>query len=193
MFKSITDYLKKILTKIFGSKPTISNTNSNRNTTFSGNNNSNNNINNSVNTYNTPKTELETRKEILICKKNLYEHILSYKEHIYDVDVIKLVELEQNQNFLDEIKELQTNINIEIDLLKEHYPDLCVLAKKAFDSISDYHCVAVPYGILKEKVTIYKTDDKKIIKLYNQRSSEIDPYEYKIDDSFVEYMNADRK
>lgn len=193
MFKSITDYLKKILTKIFGGKPTISNTNSNRNTTFSGNNNSNNNINNSVNTYNTPKTELETRKEILICKKNLYEHILSYKEHIYDVDVIKLVELEQNQNFLDEIKELQTNINIEIDLLKEHYPDLCVLAKKAFDSISDYHFVAVPYGILKEKVTIYKTDDKKIIELYNQRSSEIDPYEYKIDDSFVEYMNADRK
>ncbi|KGH89973.1 hypothetical protein [Oenococcus oeni] len=109
------------------------------------------------------------------------------------MDVIKLAELEQDQNFLDKIKELETNINIEIDLLKEHYPDLCVLAKKAFNSISDYHSVAVSYGILKEKVTIDKTDDKEIIKLYNQRSSEIDPYEYKIDDSFIEYMNVNRK
>ncbi|MHA5200870.1 hypothetical protein R5R45_01785 [Oenococcus oeni] len=187
-------FLKKIFNffkKLFGSKSNINNENSNQNINITGSNNKV--SKDTIVNNNTPKTELETRKEILTYKNNLYKHILSYKENIYDVDVIKLAELEQDQNFLDKIKELETNINIEIDLLKEHYPDLCVLAKKAFNSISDYHSVAVSYGILKEKVTIDKTDDKEIIKLYNQRSSEIDPYEYKIDDSFIEYMNANRK
>lgn len=58
MFKSITDYLKKILTKIFGGKPTVSNTDSNGNINLSGNddtnnnNNSNNNSNNNNNNSN---------------------------------------------------------------------------------------------------------------------------------------------
>lgn len=219
MLKSITEYLNKIFTKLFGSKPTVSNTDSNGNTNFSGNNNtinntnsnnnnnninSNNNINNSVNTYNTPKTELETKKEILICKKDLYEHILSYKQHIFDVDVIRLADLDLNKNFLDTIKELKKTIDIEIDLLKEHYPDLCELAKKAFNSISDYQLNAVSYGLLKQRVQIetqkklnnaeydeYEYD--KLMALYDKRSSDISQLKYKVEDSFPEYMNADRK
>ncbi|WP_260354635.1 hypothetical protein [Lactiplantibacillus argentoratensis] len=53
MFKSITDYLKKILTKIFGGKPTVSNTDSNGNINLSGNDNTNNNNSNSNNNNNT--------------------------------------------------------------------------------------------------------------------------------------------
>lgn len=218
MLKSITEYLNKIFTKLFGSKPTVSNTDSNGNTNLSGNNNTinnnnsnninsninSNNINNSVNTYNTPKTELETKKEILICKKDLYKHILSYKQHIFDVDVIRLADLDLNKDFLDTIKELKKTIDIEINLLKEHYPDLCELAKKAFNSISDYQSHAVSYGLLKEKVQI-ETKKKlnnaeyneyeynKLMALYDKRSSEIDSYKYKVEDSFPEYMNADRK
>lgn len=219
MLKSITEYLNKIFTKLFGSKPTVSNTDSNGNTNFSGNNNtinntnsnnnnnninSNNNINNSVNTYNTPKTELETKKEILICKKDLYEHILSYKQHIFDVDVIRLADLDLNKNFLGKIEELKKNIGIEIDLLKEHYPELCELAKKAFNSISDYQLNAVSYGLLKQRVQIetqkklnnaeydeYEYD--KLMALYDKRSSDISQLKYKVEDSFPEYMNADRK
>ena len=147
MFKSISEYLNKILTKLFGSKPTISSNDSKGSMNIIGNSNHDNNIDNSVNTYNTPKTELETKKEILICKKDLYEHILSYKQHIFDVDVIRLADLDLNKNFLDTIKELKKTIDIEIDLLKEHYPDLCELAKKAFNSISDYQLHAVSYGL----------------------------------------------
>lgn len=219
MLKSITEYLNKIFTKLFGSKPTVSNTDSNGNTNFSGNNNtinntnsnnnnnninSNNNINNSVNTYNTPKTELETKKEILICKKDLYEHILSYKQHIFDVDVIRLADLDLNKNFLGKIEELKKNIGIEIDLLKEHYPELCELAKKAFNNISDYQLNAVSYGLLKQRVQIetqkklnnaeydeYEYD--KLMALYDKRSSDISQLKYKVEDSFPEYMNADRK
>lgn len=219
MLKSITEYLNKIFTKLFGSKPTVSNTDSNGNTNLSGNNNtinnnnsnnnnnninSNNNINNSVNTYNTPKTELETKKEILICKKDLYEHILSYKQHIFDVDVISLADLDLNKNFLGKIEELKKNIGIEIDLLKEHYPELCELAKKAFNSISDYQLNAVSYGLLKQRVQIetqkklnnaeydeYEYD--KLMALYDKRSSDISQLKYKVEDSFPEYMNADRK
>ena len=204
MFKSISEYLNKILTKLFGSKPTISSNDSKGSMNIIGNSNHDNNIDNSVNTYNTPKTELETKKEILICKKDLYEHILSYKQHIFDVDVIRLADLDLNKNFLDTIKELKKTIDIEIDLLKEHYPDLCELAKKAFNSISDYQLHAVSYGLLKEKVQI-ETQKKlnnaeyneyeynKLMALYDKRSSEIDSYKYKVEDSFPEYMNADRK
>lgn len=204
MFKSISEYLNKILTKLFGSKPTISSNDSKGSMNIIGNSNHDNNIDNSVNTYNTPKTELETKKEILICKKDLYEHILSYKQHIFDVDVIRLADLDLNKNFLDTIKELKKTIDIEIDLLKEHYPDLCELAKKAFNSISDYQLHAVSYGLLKEKVQI-ETQNKlnnaeyneyeynKLMALYDKRSSEIDSYKYKVEDSFPEYMNADRK
>ena len=204
MFKSISEYLNKILTKLFGSKPTISSNDSKGSMNIIGNSNHDNNIDNSVNTYNTPKTELETTKEILICKKDLYEHILSYKHHIFDVDVKKLADLDLNKNFLDTIKELKKTIDIEIDLLKEHYPDLCELAKKAFNSISDYQLHAVSYGLLKEKVQI-ETQKKlnnaeyneyeynKLMALYDKRSSEIDSYKYEVEDSFPEYMNADRK
>ena len=204
MFKSISEYLNKILTKLFGSKPTISSNDSKGSMNIIGNSNHDNNIDNSVNTYNTPKTELETKKEILICKKDLYEHILSYKQHIFDVDVIRLADLDLNKNFLDTIKELKKTIDIEIDLLKEHYPDLCELAKKAFNSISDYQLHAVSYGLLKEKVQI-ETQNKlnnaeyneyeynKLMALYDKRSSEIDSYKYKVEDSFPEYRNADRK
>lgn len=204
MFKSISEYLNKILTKLFGSKPTISSNDSKGSMNIIGNSNHDNNIDNSVNTYNTPKTELETKKEILICKKDLYEHILSYKQHIFDVDVIRLADLDLNKNFLDTIKELKKTIDIEIDLLKEHYPDLCELAKKAFNSISDYQLHAVSYGLLKEKVQI-ETQKKlnnaeyneyeynKLMALYDKRSSEIDSYKYEVEDSFPEYMNADRK
>lgn len=204
MFKSISEYLNKILTKLFGSKPTISSNDSKGSMNIIGNSNHDNNIDNSVNTYNTPKTELETKKEILICKKDLYEHILSYKQHIFDVDVIRLADLDLNKNFLDTIKELKKTIDIEIDLLKEHYPDLCELAKKAFNSISDYQLHAVSYGLLKEKVQI-ETQKKlnnaeyneyeynKLMALYDKRSSEIDSYKYKVEDSFPEYINADRK
>ena len=204
MFKSISEYLNKILTKLFGSKPTISSNDSKGSMNIIGNSNHDNNIDNSVNTYNTPKTELETKKEILICKKDLYEHILSYKQHIFDVDVIRLADLDLNKNFLDTIKELKKTIDIEIDLLKEHYPDLCELAKKAFNSISDYQLHAVSYGLLKEKVQI-ETQKKlnnaeyneyeynKLMALYDKRSSEIDSYKYKVEDSFPEYRNADRK
>lgn len=204
MFKSISEYLNKILTKLFGSKPTISSNDSKGSMNIIGNSNHDNNIDNSVNTYNTPKTELETKKEILICKKDLYEHILSYKQHIFDVDVRKLADLDLNKNFLDTIKELKKTIDIEIDLLKEHYPDLCELAKKAFNSISDYQLHAVSYGLLKEKVQI-ETQKKlnnaeyneyeynKLMALYDKRSSEIDSYKYKVEDSFPEYVNADRK
>jgi|GEM_PF-5931509 len=204
MFKSISEYLNKILTKLFGSKPTISSNDSKGSMNIIGNSNHDNNIDNSVNTYNTPKTELETKKEILICKKDLYEHILSYKQHIFDVDVIRLADLDLNKNFLDTIKELKKTIDIEIDLLKEHYPDLCELAKKAFNSISDYQLHAVSYGLLKEKVQI-ETQKKlnnaeyneyeynKLMALYDKRSSEIDSYKYKVEDSFPEYVNADRK
>ena len=204
MFKSISEYLNKILTKLFGSKPTISSNDSKGSMNIIGNSNHDNNIDNSVNTYNTPKTELETKKEILICKKDIYEHILSYKQHIFDVDVIRLADLDLNKNFLDTIKELKKTIDIEIDLLKEHYPDLCELAKKAFNSISDYQLHAVSYGLLKEKVQI-ETQKKlnnaeyneyeynKLMALYDKRSSEIDSYKYKVEDSFPEYMNADRK
>ena len=204
MFKSISEYLNKILTKLFGSKPTISSNDSKGSMNIIGNSNHDNNIDNSVNTYNTPKTELETTKEILICKKDLYEHILSYKQHIFDVDVIRLADLDLNKNFLDTIKELKKTIDIEIDLLKEHYPDLCELAKKAFNSISDYQLHAVSYGLLKEKVQI-ETQKKlnnaeyneyeynKLMALYDKRSSEIDSYKNKVEDSFPEYRNADRK
>ena len=204
MFKSISEYLNKILTKLFGSKPTISSNDSKGSMNIIGNSNHDNNIDNSVNTYNTPKTELETKKEILICKKDLYEHILSYKQHIFDVDVIRLADLDLNKNFLDTIKELKKTIDIEIDLLKKHYPDLCELAKKAFNSISDYQLHAVSYGLLKEKVQI-ETQKKlnnaeyneyeynKLMALYDKRSSEIDSYKYKVEDSFPEYINADRK
>ena len=204
MFKSISEYLNKILTKLFGSKPTISSNDSKGSMNIIGNSNHDNNIDNSVNTYNTPKTELETKKEILICKKDLYEHILSYKQHIFDVDVIRLADLDLNKNFLDTIKELKKTIDIEIDLLKEHYPDLCELAKKAFNSISDYQLHAVSYGLLKEKVQI-ETQKKlnnaeyneyeynKLMALYDKRSSEIDSYKNKVEDSFPEYRNADRK
>ena len=204
MFKSISEYLNKILTKLFGSKPTISSNDSKGSMNIIGNSNHDNNIDNSVNTYNTPKTELETKKEILICKKELYEHILSYKQHIFGVDVIRLADLDLNKNFLDTIKELKKTIDIEIDLLKEHYPDLCELAKKAFNSISDYQLHAVSYGLLKEKVQI-ETQKKlnnaeyneyeynKLMALYDKRSSEIDSYKYEVEDSFPEYMNAYRK
>lgn len=218
MLKSITEYLKKILTKIFGGKPTVSNTDSNGNTNLSGNNNNNNNNNNTsnsfnnntnsiinnVDTINTQKTELETKKEILICKKDLYDHLLSYKQHIFDVDVIKLADLNLNKDFLDTVTELKKNIGIEIDLLKEHYPELCELAKKAFNSISDYQLNAVSYGSLKEKVQI-ETQKKlnnaeydeyeynKLMALYDKRSSDISQLKYKVEDSFPEYMNADRK
>lgn len=53
MFKSITDYLKKILTKIFGGKPTVSNTDSNGNINLSGNDNTNSNNNSNNNNNNT--------------------------------------------------------------------------------------------------------------------------------------------
>lgn len=204
MFKSISEYLNKILTKLFGSKPTISSNDSKESMNIIGNSNHDIKIDNSVHTYNTPKTELETKKEVLICKKNLYEHILSYKQHIFDVDVIRLADLDLNKDFLDTIKELKKNIDIEIDLLKEHYPDLCELAKKAFNSISDYQSHAVSYGLLKEKVQI-ETQKKlnnaeyneyeynKLMALYDKRSSEIDSYKNKVEYSFPEYMNADRK
>lgn len=204
MFKSISEYLNKILTKLFGSKPTISSNDSKGSMNIIGNSNHDIKIDNSVHTYNTPKTELETKKEVLICKKDLYEHILSYKQHIFDVDVIRLADLDLNKDFLDTIKELKKTIDIEIDLLKEHYPDLCELAKKAFNSISDYQSHAVSYGLLKEKVQI-ETQKKlnnaeyneyeynKLMALYDKRSSEIDSYKYKVEDSFPEYMNADRK
>ncbi|ORI91752.1 hypothetical protein [Leuconostoc mesenteroides] len=188
-----------------GNNNTINNNNSNNNNNnINSNNNSNNNINTSVNTYNTPKTELETKKEILICKKDLYEHILSYKQHIFDVDVIRLADLDLNKNFLGKIEELKKNIGIEIDLLKEHYPELCELAKKAFNSISDYQLNAVSYGLLKQRVQIetqkklnnaeydeYEYD--KLMALYDKRSSDIGQLKYKVEDSFPEYMNADRK
>lgn len=180
------------------------NNNNNNNNNINSNNNINNNINNSVNTYNTPKTELETKKEILICKKDLYEHILSYKQHIFDVDVIRLADPDLNKNFLGKIEELKKNIGIEIDLLKEHYPELCELAKKAFNSISDYQLNAVSYGLLKQRVQIetkkklnnaeydeYEYD--KLMALYDKRSSDISQLKYKVEDSFSEYMNADRK
>lgn len=204
MFKSISEYLNKILTKLFGSKPTISSNDSKESMNIIGNSNHDIKIDNSVHTYNTPKTELETKKEVLICKKDLYGHILSYKQHIFDVDVIRLADLDLNKDFLDTIKELKKNIDIEIDLLKEHYPDLCELAKKAFNSISDYQSHAVSYGLLKEKVQI-ETQKKlnnaeyneyeynKLMALYDKRSSEIDSYKNKVEDSFPEYMNADRK
>lgn len=215
MFKSIIEYLNKILTKLFGGKPTVSNTDSNGNINLSGNDNtnnntsnntsnSNNNIDNSVNTYNTPKTELEIKREILIYKKDLYDHILKYKQHIFDVDVTRLAELYSDKNFPDTIEELKKNIVIEIDLLKEHYPDLCELAKKAFNSISDYQLNAVFYGILKENVQI-ETQKKlnnaeynenkynELMARYDKRSSAIEQLKYKVEDSFSEYMNADRK
>ncbi|NRO04895.1 hypothetical protein IMAU30005_01768 [Lactobacillus helveticus] len=164
-----------------------------------GNSSHDNNIDNSVNTYNTPKTELETKKEILICKKDLYEHILSYKQHIFDVDVIRLADLNSNKNFLDTIKELKKTIDIEIDLLKEHYPDLCELAKKTVNSISDYQLHAIYYGLLKEQVQfapqkkLNNAEYNKLMALYDKSSSELDSYKYKVEDSFPEYMNADRK
>lgn len=52
MFKSITEYLNKILTKIFGGKPTVSNTDSNGNINLSGNDNTNNNNNSNNNNNN---------------------------------------------------------------------------------------------------------------------------------------------
>lgn len=201
MYNLIVENLKKLFTKLFGSKPTINNTDSNGNSNLSGNNNTsnsnnnnnNNNIDNSVKTYNTPKTELETKKELLICKKDLYEHILSYRQSIYGIDPIKLADMDIDNDFLDAIKELQTNIDLEINLLKKYYPDLCVLAKNAFDSISNYYSVAVPYGILHRKVTLEKNDDKQIIKFYDERSSEISPLIEILNKSFTEYMIADRK
>ncbi len=198
-FKSISEYLNKILTKLFGSKPTISSNDSKGSMNIIGNSSHDNNIDNSVNTYNTPKTELETKKEILICKKDLYEHILSYKQHIFDVDVIRLADLNSNKNFLDTIKELKKTIDIEIDLLKEHYPDLCELAKKAVNSISDYQLHAIYYGLLKEQVQfapqkkLNNAEYNKLMALYDKSSSELDSYKYKVEDSFPEYMNADRK
>lgn len=46
MLNAIIEYLNKLFTKLFGSKPTISNTDSNGNTNLSGNNNNNSNNNN---------------------------------------------------------------------------------------------------------------------------------------------------
>lgn len=197
----ISDYALEIKQSGFSVYEHNSNNNNNN---INSNNNINNNINNSVNTYNTPKTELETKKEILICKKDLYEHILSYKQHIFDVDVIRLADPDLNKNFLGKIEELKKNIGIEIDLLKEHYPELCELAKKAFNSISDYQLNAVSYGLLKQRVQIetkkklnnaeydeYEYD--KLMALYDKRSSDISQLKYKVEDSFSEYMNADRK
>lgn len=214
VFESIMEFSKKILTKIFGAKPTVSNTDSNGNTNLSGNNSNNNNTNNSNNnnyinnynstTNNTKKTELETKKEILTYKNNLYEHMLSYKKHIYGVSVLKLIDLDLDQNFSENIKELEAKINIEIDLLKEHYPDLCELARQAVDSISSYRFRAIPYGILKKEFVVEnqkklnkeeynKEEYNRLNKLYNQRSSEIVPYTYKVEDTFSEYMNANRQ
>lgn len=203
MLKSITEYLNKILTKLFGSKPTISSNDSKGSMNITGNSNHDNNIDNSVNTYNTPKTELETKKEILIYKSELYKHMLSYRQHIFEVDVRRLADLDVNKEHSDYIKELENNINIEIDLLKIHYPDLCELAKTAFNSISNYHSQAIPYGILKDKITFLaqreleneedKKDYDRLMSLYNQRSSEIEPYKCKVEDSFVAYMNENRK
>ncbi|WP_273752805.1 hypothetical protein, partial [Leuconostoc mesenteroides] len=201
LYLIISDYALEIKQSGFSVYEHNSNNNNNN---INSNNNINNNINNSVNTYNTPKTELETKKEILICKKDLYEHILSYKQHIFDVDVIRLADPDLNKNFLGKIEELKKNIGIEIDLLKEHYPELCELAKKAFNSISDYQLNAVSYGLLKQRVQIetkkklnnaeydeYEYD--KLMALYDKRSSDISQLKYKVEDSFSEYMNADRK
>ncbi|WP_332400909.1 hypothetical protein [Pseudolactococcus laudensis] len=78
------------------------------------------------------------------------------------------------------------------------------MAKKAFNSISDYQLNAVSYGLLKQRVQIetkkklnnaeydeYEYD--KLMALYDKRSSDISQLKYKVEDSFSEYMNADRK
>ena len=82
---------------------------------------------------------------------------------------------------------------------KEHYPDLCELAKKAVNSISDYQLHAIYYGLLKEQVQfapqkkLNNAEYNKLMALYDKSSSELDSYKYKVEDSFPEYMNADRK
>ncbi|MBN6050205.1 hypothetical protein [Lactobacillus helveticus] len=73
------------------------------------------------------------------------------------------------------------------------------MAKKAFNSISDYQSHAVSYGLLKEKVQIEtqkklnNAEYKTLMVLYDKRSSEIDHYKYKVEASFFAYMNENRK
>ncbi len=55
MFKSISEYLNKILTKLFGSKPTISSNDSKGSMNIIGNSNHDNNIDNRVLLQSFPK------------------------------------------------------------------------------------------------------------------------------------------
>lgn len=214
MFKSITDYLKKILTKIFGGKPTVSNTDSNGNINLSGNDNTNsnnnnnntsnsNNNNNNVtnnqtinnfqaenqinNMYNNIKEDtIKHKKDMFRLKNDLYDNMLKYRNEVAAIDPLHLFLIYDNSAYKAKIRAINANINEAIELLKEDYPELCNIAKKVSSDISSYYSTAVIYGKM-------KFDNINSGLHYNDICKRMDQKIANLDKSIDDYITEHRK
>ncbi|MGA3476370.1 hypothetical protein ACA592_16410 [Lactiplantibacillus plantarum] len=203
MFKSITDYLKKILTKIFGGKPTVSNTDSNGNINLSGNDNTNNNNNNNVtnnqpinnfqaenqinNMYNNIKEDtIKHKKDMFRLKNELYDNMLKYRNEVAAIDPLHLFLIDDNSAYKEKIRAINANINEAIELLKEDYPELCNIAKKVSSDISSYYATAVIYGKM-------KFDNINSGPHYNDVCKRMDQKIVNLDESIDDYITEHRK
>lgn len=205
MIKSITDYFKKILTKIFGGKPTVSNTDSNGNINFSGNDNSNsNNNNNNVtnnqtidnfqtenqinNIYNNIKEDptKHKKKDMFRLKNELYDNMLKYRNEVAGISPLRLFSIDDNSAYKEKIRAINANINEAIELLKEDYPELCNIAKKVSSDISSYYATAVIYGQM-------KFDNINSGPHYNDVCKRMDQKIANLDKSIDDYITEHRK
>lgn len=208
MFKSITDYLKKILTKIFGGKPTVSNTDSNGNINLSGNDNTNNNNSNSNNNnnvtnnqtinnfqaenqinnmYNNIKEDtIKRKKDMFRLKNELYDNMLKYRNEVAAIDPLHLFLIDDNSAYKEKIRAINANINEAIELLKEDYPELCNIAKKVSSDISSYYATAVIYGKM-------KFDNINSGPHYNDVCKRMDQKIKNLDESITDYITEHRK
>ncbi|MCT0192021.1 hypothetical protein EFM10_01800 [Lactobacillus helveticus] len=211
MLKPITDYFKKILTKIFGGKPTVSNTDSNGNINLSGNdnNNSNNNNNNVTNNqtidnfqaenqinniynninnmYNNIKEDkIKYKKDMFRLKNELYDNMLKYRNEVAAIDPLHLFLIDDNSAYKEKIRAINANINEAIELLKEDYPELCNIAKKVSSDISSYYATAVIYGKM-------KFDNINSGPHYNDVCKRMDQKIANLDKSIADYITEHRK
>lgn len=129
------------------------------------------------------QSEMQIREEKLVKGQKLYKDLLKYRNDIYGINPRKLPDVDD-----EALKKLQDSIELNINLLKDDYPDLCNYAQNVVNSIKTYQDWATPYGIMKNNKT-----DNDSNKNYNQICNKVNDATEELFNSFDIYSQEHKK